>query len=214
MVVELTFRDTLLGKNIKVHKASSESVSVSQENDENNNVDKLAPQEEVLKAETLQALKVVRSNYSFASTVDDGDHFTLMFPDSEIAKKYSMSKTKVNYVIKYGLSPHVKELYINDFEGTPFVFKFDETTTIQTKKQYDGYVQYWSTEQNLITTVYCGSLFVSHCTAKDLMQHFNKFGQEMKWNADLLLQIGMDGPSVNQPWIVWFSSHTMLSEKV
>ena len=108
-----------------------------------------------------------------------------------------MSKTKVNYVIKHGLSPYVKELYINDFIGTPFVFKFDETTTIQTKKQYDGYVQYWSPEQNLITSVYCGSIFVGHCTAKDLIHHFNQIGQEMKWKTDLLLQIGMDGPSVN-----------------
>ena len=108
-----------------------------------------------------------------------------------------MSKTKTNYVIKHGISPFVKDLYIQDFKGTPFVFKFDETTTIQTKKQYDGYVQYWSTEQNLVTSVYCGSIFVGHCLAKDLLHHFAKFGEDMKWESDLLLQVGMDGPNVN-----------------
>ena len=36
---------------------------------------------------------------------------------------------------------YVKDLYIKDLIGTLFVFKFDETTTLQVKKQYDGYIQ-------------------------------------------------------------------------
>ena len=52
-------------KHNPVHEASSESASVSQLNDENNNEVKLAPQDEVLKAEPLQALKYVSSNYTF-----------------------------------------------------------------------------------------------------------------------------------------------------
>ena len=110
-----------------------------------------------------------------------------MFPDSNIAKQYHMSKTKVSYVIKHGISPIVEDHYIQDFKSTPFVLKFDETTTLQTKKQYDGYVQYWSAERNLVTSVYCGSVFVGHCRAKDLLHHFNTFGQQMKWEPDLLL---------------------------
>ena len=90
-----------------------------------------------------------------------------------------MSKTKVDYIIKHGISPIVDH-YIQDFKSTPFVFKFDETTTLQTKKkkkQYDGYVQYWSAEKNVVIFVYCGSVFVGHCLAKDLLHHFNTFGQ-------------------------------------
>ena len=165
--------------------------------DENNNILALSPQEEVTRAETLQAIKVVSSNYSFTSTNDDGDRFRKMFPDSVIAKNYHQSKTKVSYMIKHGISPYVKELLLNDFKGTPFVFKFDETTTLQQKKQYDGYVQYWSPEHNLVTSAYCGSLFVGHCFSKDLLSHFASFGEDMQWESDLLLQIGMDGPNVN-----------------
>ena len=65
------------------------------------------------------------------------------------------------------------------------------------KKQYDGYVQYWSPEQNLVTSVYCGSLFVGHCFSKELLKHFASFGKDRHWESDLLLQIGMDGPNVN-----------------
>ena len=166
-------------------------------NDANNNTPQLSKQDLVIKAETMQALKVVSSNYAFASTSDDGDRFRVMFPDSSIAENYQMSRTKTSYVIKHGIAPFVKEQAVEEFRGTPFVFKFDETTTIQTKKQYDAYVQFWSAQRNLVTSVYCGSIFVGHCAAKDLMHHFQYFGEQMNWNPDLLLQVGMDGPSVN-----------------
>ena len=120
-----------------------------------------------------------------------------MFPDSVIAKNYQQCRTKVGYNIKYGISPFVKELFLNDFKGSPFVFKFDETTTLQQKTQYDGYVQYWSPELNLVTSAYCGSLFVGHCFSKDSLNHFTSFGEDTHWEPDLLLQIGMDGPNVN-----------------
>ena len=176
---------------------SDNSININEENYENNNQIELTPEEQVMKAETLQALKVVSSNYSFASTTDDAERFRLMFPDSPTAAKYQQSRTRVSYVIKHGISPYVKDLYINDFNGTPFVFKFDETTTLQVKKQYDGYIQYWSKETNLVNSVYCGSLFVGHCFPKDLIQHFTSFCEDMKWEPDLMLQIGMDGPNVN-----------------
>ena len=57
-----------------------------------------------------------------------------MFPDSDIAKKYHQSKSKVNYVIKNGWSSHLKDLYMKYFRGTPFLFQFDETATSQFKK--------------------------------------------------------------------------------
>ena len=172
------------------------SNSVIDEADENNNDVKLSL-EEVMKAEILQALKVVNSNYSFNSTCDDGERFRLMFPNDPVAQKYHQSTTKVNYTIKHGISPYIKEMNIYDLKGSPFCFKFDETTTLQVKKQYDGYVQYWSKEQNLVVSMYCGSLFVGHCFSKDLLDHFSKFGEEMQWEPDLLLQLGMDGPNVN-----------------
>ena len=55
------------------------------------------------------------------------------------------------------------------------VFQFDDTTTSHVKKQYDGFVQYWSKSQNLIVVAYCGSLFVDHCPAEKLVEHFFTF---------------------------------------
>ena len=109
-----------------------------------------------MKADILQALKTVGSNFSFASANGDGDRFRQMFPDSKIAKGFSQNETKIMYVIKFGLSPYFKESLKNDFYFKAFCFKFDETTTNHVKKQYDGLIQYCSKSQNKIAMAYCG----------------------------------------------------------
>ena len=91
-------------------------------------------EEQVLRAEVLQALQVVNSNYSFASSENDNERFKIMFPDSKIAQSYRQGKTKVRYNIQYGIAPHVKQMLIYDVNNTPFTFKFDESTTSQVKK--------------------------------------------------------------------------------
>ena len=91
-------------------------------------------EEQVLCAEVLQALQVVNSNYSFASSENDNERFKMMFPDSKIAQSYRQGKTKVRYNIQYGIAPHIKQMLMYDVNTTPFTFKFDESTTSQVKK--------------------------------------------------------------------------------
>ena len=63
--------------------------------------------------------------------------------------------------------------------------------------QYDADVQFWSEKENRVIIAYCGSLFVGHCTARDLVSHFNDFDIRMKWDPKYLLHIGMDDPNIN-----------------
>ena len=63
----------------------------------------------ILNAEIYQALKFADGNYSFASASDDSSRFKLMFPDSDIAKGYRQSATKLKYVIVHGIAPFFKE---------------------------------------------------------------------------------------------------------
>ena len=157
----------------------------------------LLPQEEISNAEILQALKCVDSNISFAAANGDGSRYQKMFPDSKIAEGYKQNETKIKYNIQYGIAPYFKEKLQKDFYNKPFSFKFDETTTSQVKKQYDGYVQYWSKTWNCIQISYCGSLFVDHCPAEKLVDHFFEFVNKLGLNLKFLLHIGMDGPNVN-----------------
>lgn len=157
----------------------------------------LTSQQRIQKAETIQALHVVQDNLSFSQCADDGERFCLQFPDSEIAKGYSQGASKVKYNIEYGIAPYLHNQLKDDFQGVPFTFKYDEATTSQVKKQFDGYVQFWSSTYNKIICCYIGSIFVGHCTADDTVKHFHEFGKTMNWNTDLLLHLGHDGPNIN-----------------
>ena len=157
----------------------------------------LTNDEHVLKAEIIQALKIVDGNFSFTSANGDGDRFRTMFLDSAIAKSYKQGETKVKYCLQYGIAPNLKDLIVKDLASSPFTFKFDETATSQVKKQYDAHMQFRSEKENRVITAYCGLLFVGHCTAEDLVSHFNEFGIRMEWDPKYLLHIGMDGPNVN-----------------
>ena len=61
---------------------------------------------EKLKAEVLWALKVADSHYSFHSSCETSDLFKEMFPDSEIAAKFSCSETRCCYLTTHGLAPY------------------------------------------------------------------------------------------------------------
>ena len=100
-------------------------------------------EEKVLNAEILQAFSIVDKTHSFSSADGDNERFQQMFPDSAIAKAYKQGRTKVKYTVHFGIAPHVKELLLEEVRNVPFAFKFDETTTSQVKKQYDGYVTYY-----------------------------------------------------------------------
>lgn len=154
--------------------------------------------EMILKAEVIQAMNVVEKNHSFRSSKGDSARFKSMFPDSNIAQLYSQEETKMKYNIQFGIAPYFKQQRLNDMKDSPFSFRFDETTTAQKKKQYDGYVTYFSSLENVIVTAYCGSLFMGHCLADDLVEHFFEFMRKLDLNVQLLLALGMDGPSVNK----------------
>ena len=65
------------------------------------------------------------------------------------------------------------------------------------KKQYNGYIQYWSKHHNGIKMVYCGTSMVDHCPAKKLLEHFLEFTEKINLDLKQMLHIGMDGPNVN-----------------
>ena len=98
---------------------------------------KPATKDQILNAEILQALNMVDKNHSFSSANGDSDRLKKMFPDSQIAAKYSQEETKSKYVVQFGLAPFVKDELSTDVQKTPYSFKFDETRNSQVKKQYE-----------------------------------------------------------------------------
>lgn len=154
--------------------------------------------EEILtRAEIMQALKCVDANWSFQSANDEARRFAIMFPKSLVAKNFKLNETKMKYTIQFGIAPYFKERLKADLKDTAFTFKFDETTSQQVKKQYDGYTQYWSDEHQCIKVSYNGTLMVDHCPAEKLLEHFLEFIKKTDLDLRLMLHTGMDGPNVN-----------------
>ena len=157
----------------------------------------LTKEENVIKAETLNALHYVEANYSYSIATKQSLLYKEMFPDSSIAQSFTSSASKMAYKVKYGLVEYFREQVQLDLVGVRYTFKFVETTTSQVKKQYDAYVTYWSKVHDCITSNYLGALFVGHCYVKDLVDHYYTFKERFKMNNNILLHLGMDGPKVN-----------------
>ena len=64
----------------------------------------MSQQEKVTTAEALWAMKTVSSDYSFASSDGTPHLFQKMFP-GYVSDNFSMSRTKVSYLISDGLGP-------------------------------------------------------------------------------------------------------------
>ncbi|XP_070554389.1 uncharacterized protein [Ptychodera flava] len=150
---------------------------------------------DVLRAEVLWTLKVVKSHYSFNSCGDIQQLFSRMFPDSEIAKQFTCGERKCAYLCNYGIAPYFKQLLtkkINDEDG--FVLLFDESLNHKTrKKQMDFHARIWEDEK--VKTLYYSSSFMGHATAEDMVEHFDECTEGL--NKRKMLQISMDGPNVN-----------------
>ena len=121
-----------------------------------------------------------------------------MFPGHPATEKYSCAfTTKSAYLLQYGISEILKSEQIQDIKDVPYTFKFDETTTSQVLKQYDGYLCYWSPMYEEIVNTYAGSLFMGYCSAANLVHHFYKTVQPLGAKGVHLLHLGMGGPRVN-----------------
>ena len=62
--------------------------------------------DDVLNVEVLWAIKTVMSHYYINSSSNTGELFKMMFPDSQIAQKFSCGKTKCSCLNIHGLASY------------------------------------------------------------------------------------------------------------
>ena len=158
-------------------------------------VSQFVSRNDVLKAEVLWTLKTISSHCSYNSNENIEKIFRVMFPDSQIAAKFTCGSRKTSYICVFGLAEHFKEMLMKSVKGY-FTILFDESLNKKSQsKQMDIHVRFW--EGNKVITRYFGSQFLGHATANDMVKHF----EESVVNSGLLVsnlaQISMDGPSVN-----------------
>lgn len=129
--------------------------------------------EKSLEAEIISAMKIVFSHSSYNAFTDASHIFKCMFPNSEIAKTLRVGRTKLSYLISFGIAPVFKKNLLSELSGTEFVICFDEAlNAISQRNQMDLYIRYWMNEKNEVSTRYLTSVFMGHTTAEDLKENF------------------------------------------
>ena len=131
--------------------ARKEVATSSNNNIANNN--KIPLSDQVAKAEILLLLQNVYKNGSFRSLDDFDTLLCCAFPDSQIAKKVSFSRTKASYVVSEALAPYLKKELLDDIKKSDvFVIGIDTaTTSLQgLSKSLDLKIRYYSEKFKMI----------------------------------------------------------------
>ena len=172
--------------------------------------------DKITSAEARWMFKVAAGDYSLNSCENTPVLFQRMFPDSSICEKFTMSKQKASYIASSGLGPLMaKQLCKSVSEsGGAFTMMFDETTTLQNRKQMDLILRFWSESEKQVVTKYLMSLFFARAPAEKIVTMLTELLQEnrayqLPW--DRLFNISSDGPNINRS--IWKLLHSALQEK-
>ena len=153
--------------------SKAESSQLSKQTDAKT-LSKFLRRDDVTGAEIIWALCVIYHHLSYRCCEDLSTTFQQMFTDSEIAKQFSLGKTKVSYVIVHGLAPYFHDnvaKVLNDCNY--FVACFDEALNqVVQHGQMDVHIRFWYETQKKVATRYFASAFFGHTRATDLFEKF------------------------------------------
>lgn len=182
--------------------------------DRNVAVQDLSMQEKVLTAEALWAMKTAACDYSFASSDGTPQLFQKMFP-GEVSDSFTMSRTKVSYLISDGLGPYFRTKLCQDVvnSGNGYTIQYDETGNSQGRKQCDILIRYWSEEKSEISVRFLQTLFFGHAKGHDVAKKILDSLQESGYHLPLsgLISLSSDGPNVNKT--IWTTINTALVDE-
>ena len=136
---------------------------------------------------------------SFRSCLDLNDLFRSMFPDSAVAQKFQLSKTKCAYLINFGLAVYYHKLLISEVKESPFfTLCFDESLNpVLQNCQMDCGVRYWDVKRGISKVRYLDSKFLNRPNSKNLFEKLLEVLSEPKISLETMIQLSMDGPYVN-----------------
>ena len=191
----------LLGFTKKSHQPSTFSNSTAQSNSTAKSglimIDDFQIPALVVRAEIVWALKFFMSPFSLTLCLELNDLLKCMFPDSQVASKFSLSKTKCSYIINFGLASCFIEILLSQIKASSFfVISYDESLNkILQIEQMDCIIRFWNNKTGVVCSRYFDSKFLLWPNSKNL---FEKPLESTK-SLDLskLLQLSMDGPNVN-----------------
>ena len=116
-----------------------------------------------------------------------------MFPDSNVAKRFTCAPIKCAYLIRFGLDPYFKNKLVDAVrEAACYTISLEESLNkVSQTGQMDIVVRFWNSDDGTVSKRYLQSQF-----SADLLTNF-KTGDK-KLDPKKLLQVSMDRPCVNK----------------
>ena len=125
---------------------------------------------QVTAAEVYFSTFVAEHNLPFLAS----DHFTklckVMFPDSEIAKKFSSGRTKTTAIVKHALAPVLNADVITSCQSSPFSVLCDGGNDQTDRKFFAILVRYWDQLQRQAVTRFLALPVCNIATAEALFK--------------------------------------------
>ena len=157
-------------------------------------------QNRVTTAEVLWAMNCVEHDYSFNSADKSAELFRTIFPDSDIAKNFSMGATKLTYVVNDGLGPLFHNEVVDDLKNgkNGYIVVFDENPTDQNKNQMDIHVRFFSSISNQVADRFFKSIMFGHKPAEKVANAILDCLKEDNIPLNKCIGLTRDGPNVNK----------------
>ena len=123
---------------------------------------KYAVADSVTAAEITWSMYSVEHHMSIRCVGAATTAFSVMFPDSEIASSMRLERTKVGYLVSFGLAPYFRDLLTKDIQETDcFVACFNKSLNKYSQdQQMDICIRYWSMSSSEVYCRYFSSAFL------------------------------------------------------
>ena len=157
-------------------------------------------------AEIIWALNSTLSSYSNNSYANINDTFKRMFPDSKAAEEFSMSSSKISYIVNHGLAPYFKTILKDEITKSDcYIVSSGERLNDMTQTcQMDLHFRHWDVNDK-VKVKYWTSAFLGHSAAFDLLTHFNE--NLSGFDSSRMFQVFMDGSSTNWKFLDDLDKH-------
>ena len=150
----------------------------------------------VIKAEIIWVLKNVMSGFSLRSCDGISDCFKEMFLIVRLLIIFHLPECSC--LITYGIAPYFASLLLEDNKHSDnFLISFEESlNSVTVNVQMDIVITFWDKLNSKVEVQYLASIFLGHTRADHLLKAFQEATSKLE--LDKILQVSIDGPSVNR----------------
>ena len=153
--------------------------------------------DKVSRAEVKVAAMLVQNNIPLSLADELTPLFQDIFPDSEIATKFSSRRTKTACVINGAIAPHFKENLVETMKEYPFSVSVDGSSDTGVEKMNPMTIRIFDINRGSVTAQFLDMCMSSSSTAQGIFTRMNEVLQNNGITWKTCVGLGVDNTSVN-----------------